>query len=80
MINHPPLCFNQNIQQTFQKHWGMFLDNKLNFSKHLKIIFQKTDNTLGHIPKLHTRLPRSPLIAICKSFYQTPLELWRHDI
>ena len=43
MTNHPPLFFNENVvpQTSLQKHLGMFLDSKLNFSEHLKIIFQK---------------------------------------
>ena len=44
--NHPPLFFNENIvlQTTLQKHLGMFLDSKLNFSEHLKTIFQKPED------------------------------------
>ena len=43
MINYPPLLFNQNVipQTSLQKQLGMFLDSKLNFSVHLKTIFQK---------------------------------------
>ena len=38
--NHPHLFFNENVipQTTLQKHLGMFLESKLNFSKHLKTI------------------------------------------
>ena len=38
--NHPPLFFNGNVvpQTSLQKHLGMFLDIKLNFSEHLKTI------------------------------------------
>ena len=45
MINHPPLFFNQNVvsQISLQKHLKMFLDGELNFSEHLKTIFQKTN-------------------------------------
>ena len=49
MINHPLLFFNQNFipRTSFQKHLVMFLDSKLNFSKHLKTIFQKTNIAIG---------------------------------
>ena len=49
MINHPPLFINQNVipQTSFQKHLGIYLDSKLNFSKNLKTIFQKTNKTIG---------------------------------
>ena len=41
MINHPPLFFNQNVvpHTPLQKHLGIYLDSKLNFSEHLKSIF-----------------------------------------
>ena len=67
--NHPPLLFNKNavLKTTFEKHLGMFLDSKSNFSEHLKTIFQKTNKTIGLLRKLQTFLPRAPLIAIYKS-------------
>ena len=39
MTNHPPLLFNEIVvlKTTLQKHLGMFLDSKLNFSEHLKV-------------------------------------------
>ena len=54
MTNHPPLFFNENVvpKTTLQKHLGMFLDSKLNFSEHLKTIFQKTNKTKGLLRKL----------------------------
>ena len=74
--NHPPLFFNENIvlQTTLQKRLGMFLDSKLNFSEHLKTIFQKTNKTIGLLRKLQTLLPRAPLIAIYKSFIRPHLD------
>ena len=48
MTNPPPLFFNENVvpKTTLQKHLGMFLDSKLNFSEHLKTIFQKTNKII----------------------------------
>ena len=68
--NPPPLFFNESVvqQTTLQKHLGMFLDSKLNFSEHLKTIFQKTNKIIGLLRKLQTLLPRAPLITIYKSF------------
>ena len=65
--NHPSIFFNENVvpQTTLQKHLGKFLDNKLNFSEHLKTIFQITNKTIGLICKLQTG---SPLITVYKSF------------
>ena len=47
-INHPPLFFNQNVvqQTSLQKDLGMYLKSKLNFSEHLKTIFQKNNKTI----------------------------------
>ena len=74
--NHPPLFFNENVvpKTTLQKHLGMFLDSKLNFSEHLKTIFQKTNKAIGLLHKLQTLLPRAPLITIYKSFIRPHLD------
>ena len=75
--NHPSLFFNENVvpKTTLQKHLGMFLDSKLNFSEHLKTIFQKTNKTIGLLRKLQTLLPRAPLITIYKSFIRIHLDM-----
>ena len=74
--NHPPLFFNENAipNTTLQKHLGMFLDSKLNFSEHLKTIFQKTNKTIRLLRKLQTLFPRAPLITIYKSFIRRHLD------
>ena len=74
--NPPPLFFNGNVvpKTTLQKHLGMFPDSKLNFSEHLKTIFQKTNKTIGLLRKLQTLLPRAPLITIYKSFIRPHLD------
>ena len=76
LTNHPPLFFNENVilKTTLQKHLGMFLDGKLNFSEHLKTIFQKTNKTMGLLCKLQTLLPRAPLITIYKLFIRPHLD------
>ena len=74
--NHPSLFFNENFvsKTILQKHLGMFLDSKLNFSEHLKTIFQKTNTTIGLLRKLETLLPTAPLITIYKSFIRPNLD------
>ena len=52
----------------------MFLDSKLNFSKHLKAIFQKTNKSIGLLRKFQTLLPRAPLITIYKSVIRPHLD------
>ena len=56
-----------------QKHLRMFLDSKLNFSEHLKTIFQ-TNKNIGLLHKIQTFLPRTPLITIYKSFIRPNLD------
>ena len=89
MINHPPLFFNQNVvpQTSLQKHLGMYLASKLNFSEHLKTIFQKTNKIIGLLRQLPTLLPTAPLITIYQvpevpiyQAYPVPLGLWWYDI
>ena len=74
--NHPLLFFNKNVvpKITLQKHLGMFLDSKLNFSEHLKTIFQRINNPIGLLRKLQTLLPRAPLITIYKLFIRPHLD------
>ena len=52
----------------------MFLDRILDFSEHLKTIFQKTNKTIGLLRKLQTLLTRAPLITIYKSFIRPHLD------
>ena len=71
-----PLFFNENVvpKITLQKHLGMFLDRKLNFSDHLKTISQQTNKTIGLLRELQTLLPRAPLIKIYKSLIRPHLD------
>ena len=45
-IDHPPLYFNENLvkSSSTQKHLGMILDTKLDFSLHLKNVQGKQNN------------------------------------
>ena len=74
--NHPLLFFNKNVvpKITLQKHFRMFLDSKLNFSEHLKTIFQKINRTIGLLRKLQTLFPRALLITIYKLFIRPHLD------
>ena len=42
-IYYPSLCFNNNIvsQTPYQKNLGIFLDPRITFQKHLKVITTK---------------------------------------
>ena len=68
---HPTLLFN-NIplnNSLFQKHLGLTLDIKLNFSEHIKSITKKISKTMGSLRTFEQILPRSTLLTIYKTFY-----------
>ena len=52
----------------------MFLDTKLDFQGHFKIILNKVNKTIGLLGKLHNTLPRLPLVTICKSFIRPHID------
>ena len=74
-IDHPPLHFNENlVKSSTQKHLGMTLDTKLDFSLHLKNVQNKVNKTIGLLRKLRDTLPRTSLITIFKSFVRHHLD------
>ena len=73
---HPTLLFN-NIplsNSLFQKHLGLTLDIKLNFSEHIKSITRKISKTMGLLRKFQQILPRSSLLTIYKTFLRSQLD------
>ena len=50
-ISHPPLVLNNNnvIQTISQKHFGIILDTRLSFEKHLETLIYKINKTIGLI-------------------------------
>ena len=67
--NHRELIF-KNIpvnQTSYQKHLGMFLDNKLKFDEHLQYITNKVNKSTGQLHTLQMILPRQSLITLYKS-------------
>ena len=73
---HPTLLFN-NIplsNSLFQKHLGLTLDIKLNFSEHIKSITRKISKTMGLLRKFQQILPRSSLLTIYKTFIRSWLD------
>ena len=74
-VNHMSLTFNVKpvAQTSHQKHLGLYIDEKLNFSNHIKEIISKVNKGIGIIRKLKYILPRNALLTIYKaltSFYQ----------
>ena len=73
---HPNLTFNNShVNQTeSQKHIGLILDNKLNFSEHLKGVLDKISKPIGLIRNFQPILPRFSLLTIYKTFVRPRLE------
>ena len=75
-ISHPKVNFNNShvVQSTCQKHLRMYLDEKLNFSHHIKENISKAYRSIGVIKKLQNNLPRQSLLTIYKSFIRPHLD------
>ena len=52
-VSHPKVNFNNSpvVQSTYQKHLGLHLDEKLNFSHHVKERIYKAYRGIGVIKK-----------------------------
>ena len=74
--SHSVLIFsnNQAIETPFQKHLGLFLDEKLNSGEHLRYITSKVNASIGLLRKLPKCLPRRSLVTIYKSFIRPHLD------
>ena len=72
----PPLNFNNNSvkQVQFQKHLGVYLDDRLDFREHFRNIFKMVNRTISLLRKLQNILPRAPLVTIYKSFIRPHLD------
>ena len=74
--DHPKLTFNGNqVQQcSSQKHLGLFLDNKLDFNKHLDEKISNCNKIIGMTKKLSLSVSRQSLLTIFKSFVRSNLD------
>ena len=74
--NHNDIYFNNmplNRKNT-QKHLGLYLDAKLNFSEHINEKIKKAVKGITVTKELNVTLPRSPLLAIYKFFIRPHLD------
>ena len=73
---HPTLLLNNipSSNSLFQKHLGLTLDIKLNFSEYIKSITKKISKTMGLLRKFQQILPRSSLLTIYKTFIRSRLD------
>ena len=75
-VIHPPAIFNNMpvVRSSCQKHLGIYLDEKLNFSNHIKEKISKANKDIGIIRKLNNFLPRNFLITVYKYFIRSHLD------
>ena len=75
-LSHPPIKFNSNdiSKCPHQKHLGIVLDSKLNFSAHAVQKLTKCNRIIGLIRRLSISLPRNALLIIYKSFVRPHLD------
>ena len=61
--DHPPIYFNDMpvTQTTFQKHIGMYLDEKLNYNTHIKEKLSKVYKGIRLLRNLFNKLPRQAI-------------------
>ena len=74
--DHPKLTSNGNqVQQcSSQKDLGLFIDNKLDFNKHLDEKINKFNKIIEMMKKLFTSVSRQSLLTIYKSFVRPILD------
>ena len=74
--SHPLIYFNNTPVScvSFQKHLGIYLDEKLNFSYNIKEKMSKAMKGIGIIKKLSNMFPRHSLITIYKAFVRPHLD------
>ena len=74
--NHATVYFNNDpvIRENFQKHLGLFLDSKLNFSGQINQKIKKATKSINVIRKINLSSPRSSLLTIYKSFVRPHLD------
>ena len=75
-ISYPTTAFNTVpvARTSCQKHLGLYLDEKLNFSQHINIKISKANKGTRIIKKLSHILPRKSLVTIYKSFIRPHLD------
>ena len=75
-ISHLTTTFNTVpvARTSCQKHLGLHLDEKLNFSQHINIKISKANKGIGIIKRVSHILQRKPLLTIYKSLIRLHLD------
>ena len=61
-------------QYPYQKHLDIFLDARLTFDEHLKVITTKVNKTIGLLQKMQKTLRRAVLMTMFKALVRAHLE------
>ena len=74
--NHNQVYFNHNSvkQVPSQKHFGIYLDTKLNFQEHLNNVLSKVNKTIGLLRNLQALLQRQSLFTVYKALIRPYLD------
>ena len=69
-VIHPPAIFNNMpvVPCSCQKHLCVYLDEKSNFTNHIKENISRANKGIGILRKLYNVLPRNSLITVYKTF------------
>ena len=60
---HADVIFSSNpVKNSYEKHFGMFLDTKFDFDEHFKGVFNKTSKSIGLIRKPQNFFTRPSLL------------------
>ena len=62
------------MQSSYQKHLGVYLDQNLNFTHHIKEKITKVNKGIAVVELLQTKLPLNVLLPIYKSFIRPHLD------
>ena len=73
---HPPLAFNNQVIDNVlnHKHLGIILNDKLNWTEHIKQSLKNVSKSLDVLQKLKNRLDRRTLETIYFSFIRSKIE------
>ena len=76
IVSHVKVNLNNSpvVQSTYQKYLGLYLDEKLNLSHHIKEKISKAYRIIRVIKRLQNNLPRQSLFTIYKSFIRPHLD------
>ena len=78
-ISHPSWCFNISIvsQTPYQKHLDIFLDARLTFEEHLRVITTKANKTIGPLRKDFAKTGINDHI---QSFCEITVRIWPRNL